>query len=155
MSTGVDKFSVILHIGENETVLTKKADGEKTFTVAIGNTSTSAAYFSHIPPTDAEIEMAINDVEDKLMPLTAEFKTGSHQLISSDPIVREIGAHANMESGELSIREMENVFSRFAAIVSGRPASMDTLPLSSEFAAGLLILREVMHHLDFKSIIIK
>lgn len=111
--------------------------------------------FSHTPPTDAEIEMAINDVEDKLMPLIVEFKSENEQLVSYDPIVREISTYANIENGELSIREMKDVFSRFAAIVSGRPASTDTLPLSADFAAGLLILREVMHHMGFKSIIVK
>jgi len=49
---------------------------------------------------------------------------------------------------------MEQLFSRLAAIVSGRPASTDVLPTDNKFAATLLVLREVMHHLGFMDVTI-
>jgi hypothetical protein len=47
---------------------------------------------------------------------------------------------------------MEQVFGRLAAIISGRPANQDILPITNTFVATLLILREVMHHLGFMNI---
>jgi len=54
----------------------------------------------------------------------------------------------------LARTEMEQVFGRLAAIISGRPVNQDVLPTTNTFAATLLILREVMHHLGFVNITI-
>lgn len=48
--------------------------------------------------------------------------------------------------------EMEQTFNWLAAIVQGRPVSLDSIPTTAEFCASLLILREFMHHLNFTSI---
>ncbi len=142
---------VILHIGEQETTFRKMNDGTELHLPA-GSRQTADSYFRHNPPTESEVEESINQVEDQLMKLTSTFKDKDYQLVSADPQIREIAHYANITNDSLSIQEMEAVFSRLAMIIRGRPAATDTLPLTGEFAASLLILREVMHHLGFSHI---
>ena len=77
-------------------------------------------------------------------------------LITLNKEIRRIAqqTETTLEDGMhiLHIGNMESVFNRLAAIITGRPASMDTLPKDSAFAASLLIVREFMHHLGFTSI---
>lgn len=53
---------------------------------------------------------------------------------------------------ELSIDALERTFDRLTSVALGRPASQEGLPDDKPFAATLLILRELMHHLQFASI---
>lgn len=89
-----------------------------------------------------------------IMTLVAQVKAKNYRLETSDPKIREIAGYVNIKENVLSLSEMESVFSRFAAIVMGMPSSMDVLPQTKEFAATLLILREIMHHLGFENIVI-
>jgi Exopolyphosphatase len=116
----------------------------------IGSEKTAQDFFAHQPPTPGEVENAIQEVEDEVMTLTKLLAEGS-VLCTADSRIREIGLLAGNES--LLLRsDMEAVFGRLAAIISGRPASQDHLPADSAFAATLLILREIMFHLKFEEI---
>jgi hypothetical protein len=160
--TGVPEGTPVclLHIDDAYTIASYGHRSDTTETVwmfSIGRISTAHDFFSDFPPTPAEIEEAIMVVEDEVMPLR-KLLDNNIQLFTFDTCIREIAAHvetiAQASPTELSIREMEQVFTRLAAIITGRPASSDTLPLQTSFAATLLILREFMHHLGFKKIII-
>ncbi|HBX46686.1 hypothetical protein [Limibacterium fermenti] len=153
-----DHNILILHIGEDFTFLINANGTDKapqSWVLPIGSNVTSNKYFIHKPPTADEIEYAIIEVEDEIMALNPTIEKGKYRLMSFDPLVHDIAGYAGVTGNKLPIKEMESVFSRVAAIVSGRPASMDILPDSNEFAAGLLIVREVMHHLYFQEIILK
>jgi len=52
----------------------------------------------------------------------------------------------------LPVDAMEHLFHRFAAVSEGRPASQEGLPADAAFAATLLVLRELMHHLPFAAL---
>lgn len=125
---------------------------------SIGAEKTAEEYFKHTPPTPAEMENAIMAVEEEVMPMKKLFPSDS-RLFTFDARIQEIASYA--EGVELAAEttllrsKMEDVFSRLAAIITGRPASMDTLPSDLPFAATLLILREFMHHLGFVDIVIK
>ncbi len=124
----------------------------------LGSEKTSKEFFKHTPPSPDEIEYAINFIEDNIVPLKKILPSNS-ELYSFSPVMQEIilQANKNILSQEkiLPIKDMEDIFSRLAIIISGRPYSTDTLPESTSFAASLLILREFMHHLGFQNIIIK
>ena len=124
----------------------------------LGGEKTSKEFFKHTPPSPDEIEYAINFIEDTIVPLKKILPPNS-ELYSFSPVMQEIILQANksLSSPEkvLPIKDMEDVFSRLAIIISGRPYSTDTLPESTSFAASLLILREFMHHLGFQNIIIE
>lgn len=146
---------VVLHIAEDYTFLIKgiKVDkAEQVWTLPIGSKVTSTKHFRDFPPTEIEVEKAIMDVEDEVMPLSIEIEKGKYELVSFDPVIHDIAGYANVKDKYMTTAEVEGVFSRLAAIITGRPASMDILPQSNEFASSLLILREVVHHLGFKSI---
>ncbi|WP_174873258.1 hypothetical protein [Vogesella oryzae] len=113
-----------------------------------------AALFRHAPPTGMEIERAIMLVEDTLAPVRPTLAAGS-QLYCADAGVRTLAAHAGVSGdGELwlSTEQLEYTFGRFAEVVQGRPAAMEGLPVDADFAAELLIVRELTHHLGFAGI---
>lgn len=143
-----DEFCFIVQGSE-----TKKP--EKIWAFDIGTEKTARDFFNRFPPTPGEVENAINYVEDEVMPVHKLLSPDSC-LYSTDERIREIFQYAGFEKNQdeliLTRINMERVFSRLAAIITGLPASQDVLPASTTFAATLLILREVMHHLGFTEI---
>lgn len=144
---------ISLFIDSQQTILAEP-DHSLSLILPVGYDITSDKYFKQTPPDEAQIEAAIIEVEDMIMPLVAQVKAKNYRLETSDPKIREIAGYVNIKENVLSLSEMESVFSRFAAIVMGMPSSMDVLPQTKEFAATLLILREIMHHLGFENIFI-
>jgi exopolyphosphatase/pppGpp-phosphohydrolase len=149
---------VMLHIGEDQTIVISQNGNKSTvpLTLPIGSVIT-AKRFKHNPPTEAEMENAIMLVEDELFRIRHAMVKGS-TLSTTDTSVRLIATIAGVpDQSYLTLtRELvEQTFNRLAAIVQGRPASLDSLPTNAEFCATLLILREFMHHLDFESIDVK
>ncbi|MFV0468480.1 MAG: hypothetical protein ACK5MK_06085 [Dysgonomonas sp.] len=124
----------------------------------IGVVNISRDHFKHCPPRPVEVEEAIMIVEDEVMSLKKEIGRVT-ELVTFNSDIREIAILAdNVNEAPviiLPIKEMESVFSRFATIINGFPASMDALPETDSFAATLLILREFMHHLGFNKITVK
>jgi exopolyphosphatase/pppGpp-phosphohydrolase len=145
----------LLHIGEEQTVVTTRGGIETAppMTLPIGSVKT-AKLFKHTPPTEAEMENAIMLVEDELFRIRHSIVKGSI-LSTTDASIRTIARIAGIpEQPNLILTRdlVEHTFNRLAAIVQGRPVSLDSIPTTAEFCATLLILREFMHHLDFASI---
>ena len=97
------------------------------------------------------IEAAIATIEDVL----ATVPSGLHHAAVSSraPAIRESAGLAGVDSGDrhgaaLTREAVEQVFNRLAAVAEGRPASVEGLPESTAFIAALLVIRELMHHLD-------
>jgi hypothetical protein len=144
-----------LHIGNEQTTLRfGAAEGATTLTLAVGAQATARAHFRHSPPNALEMENAIAAVEDVVMPALRQLPAGL-VLCTNDAAVQTIARLAGVPDGsrmELSIEGLEDCFNALAAWVQGRPASQGRLPQDNAFAATLLILRELMHHLGFTSI---
>ena len=150
----------VLHIDDEYSFIVHGTDAtnpEKIWTFDIGKVKTARDFFKLFPPTPGEIENAIQVVEDEVMPLHKLLIPNSI-LYSTDTSIRVIAQYALFEENHhdivLARDSMERVFNRLAAIITGIPASQDILPVSNEFAATLLILREVMHHLGYLDIVI-
>lgn len=148
----------MLHIGEEQTIVVSQSGNEAAvpLTLPIGSAIT-AKCFKHNPPTEAEMENAIMLVEDELFRIRHSIVKGS-TLATADASVRSIAMFAGVpDQPNLALtRELvEHTFNRLAAIVQGRPASLDSIPTNAQFCATLLILREFMHHLDFSAIDVK
>jgi len=157
--TGIKTVSV-LHIDDEFCFIVQGSETkkpEKIWAFDMGTEKTARDFFINNPPTPGEVENAINYVEDEVMPLH-KLLTPDSSLYSTDERIREIFQYAGFEKNRdeliLTRVSMEHVFSRLAAIITGLPASHDILPASNTFAATLLILREVMHHLGFTVITI-
>ena len=148
----------VLHIASDYTLLalgTKVEEPDAIGQFNIGTEKTATEFFRHNPPTPGEVENAIMTVEDEVMQVSKLIPAGTH-LVTSDAAVAEIYAQLDAyqhRSGHVLLRnDMEAIFGRLSAIISGRPASTDTLPQTKSFAATLLILREVMFNVGFEEI---
>ncbi len=150
----------VLHIADEYSFIAQGTNEDKPdnlWLFEIGREKTAREFFIHNPPTAGEVENAIQVVEDEVMPLH-KLLTVDSNLYTLDARILEIAQVSAFEESKqgsiLSIQDMEHAFTRLAAIISGRPASQDILPTTNAFAATLLILREVMHHLRFRNITI-
>lgn len=144
----------LLRIGLDTTVLATGSNDLRTaqFELDIGIHKTSRDFFRSDIPSPAEVEDAINFIEDELMKASALAESQS-ELITFDAEIRSIAAEAGVEDATYLDRQaMEELFTRYALISMGRPEAFDTLKMDREFFANLLILREVMHHLGFERI---
>ncbi len=141
------------------TYLNRGENYSESIALDLGSQYVADRFFSEFPPTFDEIDGAINYIEEELDKIKDEFNN-IKVLFTDDEIgehIAQLAYNTSKEDVYISIPqiELENVFNRFAAIVKGLPASQDVLPDNIEFAAYLLIIREVMHHLNFEKLVVK
>jgi exopolyphosphatase/pppGpp-phosphohydrolase len=145
----------VLHIGAKQTVLATGTDRDPAvlLALAVGSAKTAADHFRHGPPAPIEMENAIMVVEDEVT--RARDQVAGSELFTMDAAIREIALIAGVADAAemaLSREAVEQTFDRFSGVVLGRPAASEGLPTGGAFAATLLILRELMHHLKFSAI---
>lgn len=156
----IDDMSItVLHIGGQQTTLVTgiRAEPSAVFNLPIGSQKTAAEHFHHDPPTPGEFENAIVAVEDAVANARTMIPDGS-MLYSVDEDIRKIALISGVtERSELILtREaMERTFERLALVSLGRNANQEGIPADHTFSMTLLILRELMHHLQFTSISVK
>jgi exopolyphosphatase/pppGpp-phosphohydrolase len=124
--------------------------------LSLGSSKTARAFFAHAPPGGAQLEKAIAAVEEELMRVAAQVR-GAQAVFIGAAAIQEILDAAGVAAAPqttLTIDSVERLFDRFVAVCLGRPASQEGLPSSASFAATLLILRELMHHLQFSAIFV-
>ena len=148
----------VLHIGESQTVLAMGTNREPAavLALAIGSARTAADQFRQDPPAPIEMENAIMVVEDEVT--WARHHVGASALFTMDRSVRQIALIAGVAERDemaLSLEAVEQTFDRLSGVVLGRPAASEGLPAGGAFAATLLILRELMHHLKFAAITVR
>ena len=151
----------VLQIGEQQSCLifgTGDAPQEM-MALAIGSVKT-ASLFKRSPPSPAELEHVIMVVEDEVT--RARHLAGPDtRLITCDADLRQLARLAGPSDSNdppditLTVEAVEHLFDELTAVVLGRPAASSGLPNDKHFAATLLILRELMHHLQFGSILIR
>lgn len=148
----MERGAVRLTIAPQETVLSGTSLGAGVCRLAVG-WETLAQRFRHDVPTPEEIERAIDVVEDEIASVARDFRGSS--LLADDAaigaIAQAVGAPA-VGDAVMSVDAVENLFTRMAAGAAGSLARSDALAQGRRFAATLLILRELMHHLQLSSI---
>lgn len=148
-----------LHISETNTSLMCVNEVLKSYVLNLGSDLIAKQFFSDFPPSFDEIDGAINFTEEEVSKYQHCFD-GESVLCTNDLMSKQIAKLAfNTKKQDncicVSRVEIENVFTRLADIVKGRPSSLDILPDNNEFAAYLLILREIIHHLNFEQLWVK
>jgi hypothetical protein len=146
-----------LHIGEQSIRLTATTDPGLDSVLLLGTHELGNGPWRNEPPSPLEIENAIEFVEDLVMPLAKSLPEGT-TLVTHDAEARHLVVVAR--PGEdpappLSVEHVERVFNSVVAVSQGRPVASSDLPPQAAFAAYVLILRELMHHLGFDSITVK
>ncbi len=149
----------VLHIGAEQAWIATGIGSEPPvmLELAIGSSKTASEHFKHTPPTPAELENAIQATEDEIT-RARTMTVGNSTVFTADELVREIALVAGL-SGQsellLSRDAVERMFERLAALALGQLSAQDCFPRSNAFAASVIILRELMHHLQFLTITVK
>jgi len=154
---------ILLQISKTETNFTTFFDNEsnqlQVKEIHVGYQLIADQCFSAFPPTFNEMDNAINIIEEAVVTLHDQIDI-QLSLFCADDDLKNIARLAfntiNNADGTQTIRriEVENLFTRLAEIIKGLPPSQDVLPKDNHFAAYLLILREIMHHLGFECIVL-
>ena len=128
----------------------------------LGGAHTARQFFRGAIPTPLELENAIAAVEDevhiahrKLQGLLPPGQVWAPW--SADAALHDLATLAGVPPGPhrvLTLDAMERLFNRLAAVSEGRPAAQEGLPHDPVFAGTLLVLRELMHHLPFASLVL-
>lgn len=128
----------------------------------LGGARTARQFFRGTIPTPLELENAIAAVEDEVhiayLQLQGLLPQGQVWVPwSADASLQELATLAGVPPGPhrvLRLDAMERLFNRLAAVSEGRPAGHEGLPDDPAFAGTLLVLRELMHHLPFASLVL-
>jgi hypothetical protein len=109
-------------------------------------------WLRHDPPTGAELEAAIEVVEDLVMPLHGRWPADEElRVVSAQAAVATL---AGLASDAVTRDQLEDLFNRAAAVAQGRPRSSDPLLAQPQVMATVLVLREAMHHLGFTRLVL-
>jgi exopolyphosphatase/pppGpp-phosphohydrolase len=131
-----------LHIGAETTELAQ----EEAVALRIGSASIAREHFRHDPPTPLELESAIAAVEDEIARVHAALAGGSG-LYTRDGLLRDIALEIGVPPAtemQLALDAVEHAFARLPLRALGK-----------EKAGVLVILRELMHHLGFRTIVVR
>jgi len=145
-----------LDIGDRQTsVVVRRGEvAEAQLALPLGSQQLADTTFRHDPPRPVELESAIDAVEDQILAVVDVVPPAS-SLVLLGPIARQLAdviRGAEGGSSTLNIEAVEGLFQRLASESLGNPAARRGLPAGNAFVAGMLIVREFMHHLGFESI---
>ncbi len=130
----------------------KKEDAlQKVIELPLGYEAISSKFFKSSMLTEAETEYAINYIEDHLMS-NKEFINHQETLESKSKSIADVLSKNGLLQGEHSRKTIEDLFNNYARIVMGTPSTLMDIEITKDDFATLLVLREVMHHLNFESI---
>ncbi len=123
----------------------------------LGTASLARQWMRHTPPTPLDIEHAIEQTEEVVMPLAAKL-VRTEQLQLRGPgaalILQAVGAAPDAVL-RWGLDEVEDLFNRIAMVSQGRPSVQEALPTAPEFYAAMVILRECLHHLRFGGVVLQ
>lgn len=142
----------VLQIDAEQTVFYQGGVGEdpKPQRLPIGNRQLGRGPLRHTPPSPLELEQAIAEVEDRIMPLARQSLANSRLLLLA-PALAPLAA-VSQSPAPLHREQIERYFQQLAAQAEGDPRATSLFAPTPEFAAALLIVREWMHHLGFEQI---
>jgi len=123
-------------------------------TLSMGMQSLADKHFSQTPPSAADLERAIYEIEDEVMRIRQSIPANSVLITLDVDMLRvaEAAGHDGGDASALSLDAVEQLYQRVAAMAEGRPVTQDSVPVDLEFIARVLILREFMHHMGFAEI---
>ncbi|MBL8325084.1 MAG: hypothetical protein JNJ89_08995 [Rubrivivax sp.] len=140
----IGRPAVRLRLQPRPTVL--EFEGRALATLPLGPQGMAEDVLLHDPTTGAELERAIDLVEDALTGLRLG-PPGGRRFVTSDGLLLALPG-LGVQGAGLTRDGVEMLFQRLASRTSGAPVAVAELPHGREISAALLILRECMHHLD-------
>lgn len=110
----------------------------------LGDSVIDGFVFQHSPVTAYEAEVAIEHIENRIIPAWAALPAEDLILHCPDPRLNYL--LTGDDAGFLSTEEIERGFNEIVNVISGSPVSSTSLPSDKQFTAFLLIIREITHH---------
>lgn len=110
----------------------------------LGDSVIDGFIFQHSPVTAYEAEVAIEHIENRIIPVRAALPAGDLILHCPDPRLNYL--LTGDDAGFLFTGEIERAFNEIVNVISGSPVSSTSLPSDKQFTAFLLIIREITHH---------
>jgi exopolyphosphatase/pppGpp-phosphohydrolase len=142
-------MNIRLELGETAGCIHVDANGLlRSHALPIG-TSSLTGIFHRDPPTEADLEIAIDLTEEAVMPLAKLLPAGA-VLLAGDSLTRRVAVLAvgSDDIDAVSITAVEDLFEQ-VAMAARRGFWAGGQRIDGDTAAGALILREFMHHLGF------
>jgi exopolyphosphatase/pppGpp-phosphohydrolase len=125
-------------------------DDGQTVTLPVGQRDLAEDVLRHELPTPAELERAIDVVEDALAGSRLAQRSRG-ELVTADSVLLALPGLGGPGTS-LTRDDVESMFRRLASRVLGMPASAAGSPHGRELARAIVILRECMHHLGLDRI---
>jgi hypothetical protein len=132
-------------------ILVDRDGSTEIFRLPVG-TSDVVVLFRRDPPTEGELEIAIELIEASVMPLTKKLPPDG-TLVAAGDLTRELAcvSTGSRSSVAASRDAVESQFEQIA-LAARRGAWSREVHMTLSLAAGLLILREFMQHAGFDRI---
>lgn len=146
-----DQNSVTLLLGEKQSALqiNPAIAGRSTLPVALGWANVLPGPLRVTPPGPLDLEMAIQYIEEQVMPLARDIPAGALvRLVCTEKGAPDLlpALSAGASPAVFHVDEIELRFGRLCAIAEGSPAGNDQPLVEPATAAALLVVRELMHH---------
>lgn len=132
-----------LNIDSQESTLSSTS---QTFTLPIGENNFNGFTFQHSPITPYEAEMAIEHIENVIIPVRKKILIENIVLSSDNEKLKILWEHIGTAENFLATTQIEEAFNELVNIINGSPISSTNLPSDKSFTAFLLIIREFTHH---------
>jgi hypothetical protein len=151
-TTGGKELVVWLELGPASGRIRVDGDGStEIFPLPVGTTDV-IALFRRDPPTEGELEIAIELIEDAVMPLARKLPRKSVLVAANDLALKLVNLSTGCAASHCASLGAVEVRFEQMALAARRGAWSRELHLDSSLSAGLLILREFMHHAGFDRI---
>ena len=120
-------------------------------TLPLGYKLLVTKFFKQDIPTEAETEYAINYIEDELMS-NKTLRNELKELYIPDKRILEVFQKNGSSDYSYSRQRVEDLFSRYAYTIMGGAITETQSAITREDFSTILILREILHHLNFETI---
>ncbi|WP_353242509.1 hypothetical protein [Providencia sp.] len=143
------KNHIQLEIKDSETTLSYLSTK---ISLPIGIKNFNGYKFQHSPITAYEAEMAIEHIENAIIPAKKQLPDGEILLSSNNKILGLLIENRHIDSEFITAPQIEDAFNELVNVINGSPIHSTQLPTNSEFSAFLLIIREITHHWSLNGI---
>lgn len=136
---------------ENELLRFRMMDGidmKQEIVLKLGYRFIAGRFFKHEIPTFDETDYAINYIEDELMSDKTLLQSNK-ELFTADNKIKDVFQKNKITGNPITRQRVEDLFNRYARAIMGAPLSTLNAGINAEDFAIILVLREIMHHLDF------
>lgn len=134
--------TVEITVKSHETIITLPS-GQ--ISMPIGDENLNGYIPQHSPITPYEAEIAIEHIEDVIMPMIHQLPPQPFTAICFDSRLQSLLPNTS-QFHTISTEMLENKFNEVVNVINGAPIQSTNIPTDQKFTLFLLIIREISHH---------